>query len=340
MIGRLIATLLPMLLTLLPVLLWAAPAAADELRPAYLELTQRSAQGETGHWHLRWKASARARLGRDGKPELPANCRALSESAAELVGDNVVREAQIRCTGPLAGQSIGLSGLHLSATDALVRVQPLGAPLVTLRLTPDAPRALIPAPEQAPVIGNVAATYSWLGVEHILLGFDHLLFVVALVLLLDGWRRIALAVTAFTLAHSITLVGATLGYLALPQRPVEAVIALSILFLALEIVKRQPDRPRLSQRYPWAVAFAFGLLHGFGFAGALAEIGLPRGDVPLALLTFNLGVEAGQLLIVAVTLTLLAALHRWRAAAARWAGTLLAYAIGSVATYWLITRLI
>ena len=144
-----------------------------------------------------------------------------------------------------------------------------------------------------------------IGIEHIVFGYDHLLFVVSLVLLLTGFRTIAIAVTAFTVAHSITLIGTTLGFLGLPQRPVEAIIALSIVFLAVEIVKKKDGEPRLSERVPWVVAFLFGLLHGFGFAGALKEIGLPESDVPTALLTFNLGVEAGQLLIVAATLGLL-----------------------------------
>ena len=137
------------------------------------------------------------------------------------------------------------------------------------------------------------------------IGYDHLLFVVALVLLLSGFWTVVKAVTAFTVAHSLTLVGTTLGLIGLPQQPVESVIALSILFLAVEVAKRKPDEPRLSERAPWIVAFAFGLLHGFGFAGALKEIGLPESDVPTALLTFNLGVEAGQLAIVAATARLL-----------------------------------
>ena len=190
------------------------------------------------------------------------------------------------------------------------------------------------------MISNVAATYTLLGIEHILLGFDHLFFVLALVLLLKGGWLVAKTVTAFTVAHSITLVGSTLGLLSLPSQPVEAVIALSIIFLAIEVVKSRPDDIRLSERFPWIVAFLFGLLHGFGFAGALAEIGLPEGDVPLALLTFNLGVEIGQLVIVAIALALL---HGLRLSRGQWVQptkTALSYGIGIVATYWFIERMV
>ncbi len=182
-------------------------------------------------------------------------------------------------------------------------------------------------------------TYFRLGVDHILSGLDHLLFVLALILLIrDRWMLVK-TITAFTLAHSITLAGATLGLFNLPPKPVEAAIALSIVFLAVELVKSKPGEQRLAERLPWLVAFAFGLLHGFGFAGALMETGLPQSDVPLALLTFNLGVEAGQLLFVAVVRL------PFRASQAIVTGPqpklrlLAAYGIGSVSMVWLISRL-
>ena len=178
-----------------------------------------------------------------------------------------------------------------------------------------------------------------LGVEHILSGIDHLLFVLALMLLVrDPWMLLK-TITAFTIAHSVTLTGAALGYLSLPQAPVEAVIALSIAFVARELILMKPGERRLSEAYPWAVAFSFGLLHGFGFAGALKEIGLPHGDVPLALFTFNLGVEAGQLVFVAAIL----ALYRGAMIMTRFPllplRTAMAYCIGAVATFWLLTRI-
>ena len=140
-------------------------------------------------------------------------------------------------------------------------------------------------------------TYFKLGVEHILLGFDHLLFVLALLFLVEGWRRLLGTITAFTVAHSLTLAAATFGWVQVPQAPVEAVIALSIMFVAVEILHRQRGRTGIATRKPWVVAFVFGLLHGLGFAGALREIGLPDDAIPLALAFFNVGVEAGQLLV-------------------------------------------
>ena len=186
---------------------------------------------------------------------------------------------------------------------------------------------------------DVATTYTALGIEHILLGVDHLLFVLALLILVRGARRIALTITAFTLAHSLTLVAATLGWLSLPGAPVEAVIALSIAFLAREIAMSWRGHASLTERLPWLVAFVFGLLHGLGFAGALAEIGLPQKAIPVALLCFNVGVELGQLLFVAVMLAL-----AWsaRALLARWQSTLRwvpPYAIGGIASFWLIERI-
>lgn len=313
--------------------LFSGVAHADELRPAYVELTEQS----KGHWSLLWKASANSRLGQTGAVILPDICKMDGEPVREITQTNIITRMTISCSAPLTGKKIGLEGLALSSTDALVRIAPLGDELQTLRLTPDAPVATVATADQ---ISNVAATYTVLGIEHILFGFDHLLFVLALVLLLrDGWL-VAKTVTAFTLAHSITLIGSSLGYLSLPQRPVEAVIALSIVFLAVEIAKTRPGDLRLSERFPWIVAFLFGLLHGFGFAGALAEIGLPQDDVPLALLTFNVGVEIGQLLIVATSLTVLLLIRKAKPQWLQPTKVMLAYAIGIIATYWFIERMI
>jgi hydrogenase/urease accessory protein HupE len=217
----------------------------------------------------------------------------------------------------------------------LVRVAPLGRPVQVMRLTAAEPMAEIRIKADA---WQVAQTYFVTGVKHILFGYDHLLFVVALVLLLNGFWTVAKAVTAFTVAHSITLIGTILGVLGLPQNPVESVIALSIMFLAIEIIKKDPIQPRLSQRIPWVVSFLFGLLHGFGFAGALKEIGLPETDVPTALLTFNLGVEGGQLVIVITTLTVLALLRRFAKPLMPRVIRLASYAIGITASFWFIQR--
>ena len=187
---------------------------------------------------------------------------------------------------------------------------------------------------------DAAQRYTRLGIEHILTGFDHLLFVLCLLLIVQGGWRLVKTITAFTLAHSITLALASLGVINLPSAPVEASIALSIAFLAAEILRHQAGTDTgLTYRYPWLIAFAFGLLHGLGFAGALADIGLPQGEIPIALLFFNIGVELGQLVFVALVLLLLAALRPVWQAAHRRVELAASYLIGTVAMYWLIERI-
>ena len=226
----------------------------------------------------------------------------------------------------------------------LVRIESLGGATQTERLSPTKTTFVV---QTVPAAWEDATTYLRLGIEHILFGFDHLLFVLALVILIGGWRRVALTVTAFTIAHSITLAAATLGLVNLPRPPVEAAIALSIVLVAAEIVNARHGKPSLAARSPWLVAFCFGLLHGFGFAGALAEVGLPHHAIPIALLFFNVGVEIGQLVFVAVVLT---AGEQFRRAIALGLKPVLvqrtvnrldvsaAYVIGAVAAYWLIER--
>jgi hydrogenase/urease accessory protein HupE len=182
-----------------------------------------------------------------------------------------------------------------------------------------------------------------LGIEHILSGIDHLLFVLALVLLVHGPRRLLATITAFTAAHSLTLAGATLGWVHVPGPPVEASIALSIVFVASEIVHTRQGRDSVTQHYPWVVAFTFGLLHGFGFAGALAQVGLPQSSIPIALLFFNVGVEIGQLLFVGAVLAVIAvawrAGQRLRLSLPAWHWRIAPYAIGALASFWLIERI-
>jgi hydrogenase/urease accessory protein HupE len=320
-------------LTLALLLLWlASPARADELRPFYLELKESSA----GQWDVLWKAPVLGGVAGRGRPLLPPMCK-LALNPPQLVGGALVASGKARCSAPLAGTRVGVAGLAPGSPDGLLRIAPLGRPVLAAQLRADAPSLIVAG---QPSRWQVAQTYGVIGVEHILGGIDHLLFVVALVLLLRrGWPVVA-AATAFTIAHSITLAGTTLGLFGLPQAPVEAVIALSIIFLAVEIVKAEPGRPRLSERWPWVVSFLFGLLHGFGFAGALREVGLPPGEVPMALLAFNLGVEAGQLLIIAAAASALALLRRLAPAALRPALLASAYGIGSIASYWFIERLL
>ena len=220
-------------------------------------------------------------------------------------------------------------------TDVLVRIQTANGAVRTVRLTPSSPSFTVPA-HAGPLM--VLSAYVGLGIEHILFGVDHLLFVLCLLLLVRGIRNLLATVTAFTLAHSITLAAATLGFIRVPAAPVEATIALSIVFLASELA-RGDARHTVARSYPWLVAFAFGLLHGLGFAGALAEVGLPQGEIPLALFGFNVGVELGQLAFVATVLSLarLVRLMAWRMPV--WASAAAGYAIGSVAAFWVFARL-
>lgn len=320
------------LLLLALVLFGAAPARADELRPGYLELTQQDAS----HWKMVWKAPILGGLATRARPAMPPFCT-LEPGESRLDGGSMIVTGRFTCSGPIDGQPVGLAGLESGFTDALLRVAPLSRPVQAERLTQDRAMVVVTA---RPDRWQVAQTYLVLGVEHILAGYDHLLFVIALVLLLARPWVVVRAATAFTLAHSITLVGSSLGLIGLAQAPVEALIALSIMFLAVEIAKQRDGLPRLSERIPWVVAFLFGLLHGFGFAGALREIGLPETDVPMALLTFNLGVELGQLVIIAACLLAIAALRRFAPGKLRPATVAACYAIGITASFWFLQRLL
>jgi hydrogenase/urease accessory protein HupE len=237
--------------------------------------------------------------------------------------------------GVIDGAVIRFVGLESTITDVFARFVWLDGSETTAIARPSQPWIEVLAQRSA---WQVAWDYTVLGVDHILSGFDHLTFVLALLLIVRGARRLLITVTSFTLAHSITLAAATLGVLWVPGPPVEAVIALSILFLASELIKINRGLPSLTARYPWIVAFTFGLLHGFGFAGALGEVGLPQNEVPLALLMFNVGVELGQLGFIAVVLIITSVLHRLHRKWPAWLGQVPAYGIGGIAAFWLIER--
>ncbi len=306
-------------------------AVAHELRPAFLELIETAPD----QFDVLWKVPARgeARLALDAT--LPGNCTDTGPRTVIDTGVAVSSRWTVACAGGLADRTIAIGGLSATYTDVLLRIENADGVQQSTRLSPDSPRYVVLA---APSAWDTARTYFLLGVEHILLGIDHLLFVLALLLLIRNTRTLIETITAFTIAHSITLAAAALGWANAPQPPVEAAIALSIVVVASEIVRAGRGATDLSIRYPWLIAFLFGLLHGFGFGGALRDIGLPQKDVPLALFTFNLGVEAGQLLFVIAVLTLLAAIRALFTTRLPKARTIAAYVIGSVSAFWFVAR--
>jgi HupE/UreJ protein len=314
----------------------AAPAFAHRLSPAYFGL----AETATNTFDVQWKVSISGGLAAVLEPKVPEGC-SLTESVRTYVVDDVrLQHGALSCPDGLGGKVFTVNGLGETQTDVLLRVDYLDGTASNQRLTPSAPSVTIP---ERPSALEVVRTYTVLGVEHILLGYDHLLFVLALLLIVQGVGRLVATVTAFTVAHSITLGAATLGFVHVPPGPVEAVIALSILFLATELARQRARAPStetssLTQRLPWVMAFSFGLLHGFGFAGALSEIGIPQQAVPLALLFFNVGVEIGQLLFIAAVFGFgwLVRLSAVRVPAI-WPRAV-AYGVGSVAAFLVFER--
>jgi len=308
-------------------------ALSHEARPAYLLLRQVDART----YDVLWKVPG---MGEDKRLaldlEFATGTRTLGRVHTAFVGGAFVQQWRVQRPGGLDGTAVGVRGLQATQTDVLVRVERIDGSSLTTRVAPDAPRFSL---EAQPSRWEVARTYLRLGVTHILGGFDHLLFVLALVILVSGARRLFWTITAFTVAHSCTLAAATLGWVHVPPPPVEACIALSIVFLATEIIHVRAGRPGLAYRSPWIVAFAFGLLHGLGFAGALSEVGLPANAIPLALLFFNVGVELGQLLFIAAVLAVLAGFRRIPLPRSEWSWRLPAYAIGVLAAFWTIERI-
>jgi len=310
-------------------LLWAPAAVAHEVRPAYLQLHE----DRPGDFEVLWKVPMQGEVRLALEPQFSGKTESSTHVTRRIAGAAI---ATWTLHAPeLRGQTLTITGLEATMTDALVRVEYMDGTSWTGRFTPRAPAAVIPASNTAL---SVAGIYFILGVEHILFGIDHLLFVLALLIITRGSWRLVKTITAFTIAHSITLALATLGFVHVPQTPVEATIALSIVFVAAEILRRDRGQEGIAVRSPWVVALCFGLLHGLGFAGALSEIGLPEGHIPLALLFFNLGVEAGQLIFVGAVLSIVAAVRHAHLALPAWAARVPAYAIGSVAMFWTIQR--
>ena len=308
-------------------------ASAHEARPAYLELSETLPD----RYDVLWRTPVLAGMRLPVVLKLPDGASNVVEPRLRELPDSIVERRVITAPGGLGGTRIEFVGLQATITDVLVRVQTRDDGHSTTLVHPSQPWVKIVAAHSS---FAVAGAYLMHGIEHILFGYDHLLFVFALILIVPNLRMLVMTVTAFTLAHSITLALATLGVMHVPGPPVEAAIALSILLLACEIVRARGAQPSLTARWPWLVAFSFGLLHGFGFAGALSEIGLPRDDIPLALFTFNVGVEIGQLIFIAAILAWLAAVRRIPVpdALSRQAQLVATYTIGTLAAFWFVER--
>jgi hydrogenase/urease accessory protein HupE len=315
---------------------FASITHADVFRPAYLELRE-AGQDASGTvlYDVMWKRPTLGDSRLAIQIRFPQGTTQVTAPQGVFNDTAYIERWRISRAGGLTGQTLTIDGIVGGITDVMVRIERQDGTSQVERLLPQSPQFTVLA---ATGTAEVAWSYLVLGVEHILGGIDHLLFVLALLLIVRGGQRILMTITAFTVAHSITLVSATLGWMHVPGPPVEAMIALSIVFVAAEIVRGLRGRPGLTASAPWIVAFSFGLLHGFGFAGALAQVGLPQKAVPLALLTFNVGVEVGQLMFVALAVGVRAAMSRLPAPKQAWMSFATPYAIGCVAMFWMIER--
>jgi hydrogenase/urease accessory protein HupE len=312
-------------------LLQAMPARAHEARPGFLELRETAA----GTYTLLWKRPTGGEVEPRIVPTLPDGCRLATRDRQQLTPGAVIARGTLTCDGGLAGKTLAIAGLEATVTDVLVRLHHADGRLESHLLRPVSPSV---------TMGGATSTaertlgYVRLGTQHILLGVDHLLFVLGLILVVSSRWTLVKTLTSFTVAHSITLAVATLGYASAPLPPLNAAIALSILFLGPEIVRVWRGRTSVTIRHPWVVAFAFGLLHGFGFASGLGAMGLPGGELPLALLLFNVGVELGQVAFVVLVILLERA---FRVLEVRWPRLVLrlpGYAVGTLGAYWTIQR--
>ena len=308
-------------------------ARADEFRPALLEITEQ----EAGWYAVTWKTPLRGGRPIALAPVLPDSLEQMGPVSTRTTRDDLIQQSSWKSEpGALIGGTISIDGLTAIPIDVILQIDLADGSEHSSILRPASPEFVVP---ERSTQWQVAASYWKIGTIHILEGFDHLLFVFALLLIIPNLWMLVKTITAFTLAHSVTLALATLGVVNMPGAPTEAVIALSILFLAVEIVHARQGKETFTEKRPWAVALAFGLVHGLGFAGALSEVGLPQQDIPLALLMFNVGVETGQLLFVGVMVLCIGIIKRlpvrWPAESWR----LAPYAIGTVAAFWTIQRI-
>jgi hypothetical protein len=321
----------PLLLALLLLFGVSWSAAAHEARPGYLELRETA----PGRYQVLWKQPAQGEMFLHLEPVFPEGCSFRSGSGTELTPGALLTRGTMTCKDGLAGKTFRVDGLEATMTDVLVRVHHADGRTETHLLRPVEPSVTFGAATSA---GQRAAAYLRIGIEHILLGVDHLLFVLGLMLIVGNRWMLFKTITAFTAAHSLTLAIATLGYASAPLQPLNAAIALSILFLGPEIVRVWRGETSFTIRHPWVVAFAFGLLHGFGFASGLAAMGLPKAEIPLALLLFNVGVEVGQLAFVFLMLAMAWSFRQLEIRWARWAAALPGYAVGTLGAFWTIQR--
>ena len=305
---------------------------AHEARPAYLEIKETA----PGRFSVLWRIPVLAGMRLPLVLQMPEGVRNVKPPVVEELADSLVERRWIDA-GPdgLAGKRIAIAGLQLTITDTLVRVELLDGRTIQAIARPSQPWVEIAATQSR---WEVAGTYVVEGVRHILFGADHLLFVLGLLLIVGNGWMLTKTITAFTVAHSITLAIATLGYANAPALPLNAAIALSILFLGPEIVRVWRGQTSFTLRHPWVVALAFGLLHGFGFATAMTSAGLPRQELPLALFSFNAGVELGQLGFVALVLAMGHSFRVLQVHWPRWVQAFPGYTVGTLGAFWTIQR--
>jgi len=320
-------------LCLLILLLSMSSLSAHEIRPARLQITQETDTTYSFFWKLPAIQEGVLRL----TPNLEFDHEVISRDPGRDLGDAYIESWMIEVPRSLEDQRISIEGLANTITDVFVTTQTSDGETASFIVRPDKPYFTF---EGKRSLSQIIKDFVILGVEHIWFGYDHLLFVLCLLWLITGFSKLIKTITAFTLAHSITLAASSLGWMTLPGPPVEAIIALSIVFLAVEIVKHQRGQEVYTSRYPWVVALAFGLLHGFGFAGALSEIGLPPNDITVSLLGFNAGVEIGQIIFVMAILILVKVIKNIFDEIPKWIPSAAVYSIGTLASFWLIERVV
>lgn len=312
--------------------LFAGQAIAHESQPGLLELKQLG----PARYEVIWRAPIYYGKPHPASLALPGNWKAVSQPTVRQLPDSALhRQVVDTGGGTINGSVIRFPGLEATITDVFVRVTRLDGSEASLVVRPTQPVAVLRG-ERSWV--ESSSEYIMLGFNHILMGIDHLLFVLGLLIIVKSRRMLIKTITAFTVAHSITLAIATLGYANVPSPPLNAAIALSILFLGPEIARVWRGETSFTIRHPWVVAFGFGLLHGFGFASGLSTVGMPTAEIPLALLMFNIGVEIGQLLFVLLMLLIYRALKILAFYWPRWVEFMPGYAIGSLGAFWTIQR--